>query len=546
MRLFLFGQVRLEESDGTAIRFRSRHEAELLAMLTETENSFVLRSELIERLWPDAFGESGRANLRNALSGVRKAVGKSGIIVDGDRVGLADWVLEFSDLRWDLAGDYRGDFMPGFQSDWVLDLRLKFREKWVDQSVRNAQELVEAGDIEGGLRLAEEGFLVDGLHQECSELYARLLEQVGKRQASVKVVDQHRGKVLQSLGLDSDIGVERGRSGNGLAEMAEWLIERNPADALEFFVASGQYWPSCDVSVGLTLHERVLALNEKETRTRREVVANQMHLEWAAGVLGTKYKTAERHMDQAFKMSEFGLGYRFGVVGMYGRLSAGDFKGALRVANTVRKSIEQSGDSILLGRAAVNVGIIYQHSGRVGQAKTITAGGCEDLIENGSGEDSAGACLVMSHYYAVEGRLNKASELLAQARRYFVSSGAERGESWVDYGEAEMFCGIGELGRAMAIVNRINERRPAALGHSLVAAARDLSGRIHYELGEFDEAAFNLMGSRIWREELGVKASIYERRELAPAWVAIRERLSRSDLLRAYERARNPRPGSPN
>ncbi|MFM9873315.1 MAG: hypothetical protein ACKVQS_07610 [Fimbriimonadaceae bacterium] len=546
MRLILFEQARLERLDGSVVQFRSRNELQLLAMLAEQPGKEIHREVLIEQLWPSAFGESGRASLRNALSGVRKAIGIDGLFAVGDSVGLREDALADSDFDWDLSGDYRGDFMPGYSSDWVLDHRLRFREKWVSRQVLEARKLSESGYPVDAIHVCERGVKVDPLHTDCSFLLAQLLEELGHSHASVKVIDRHRGKVLQSLGLDSGSGVDLQRRENSLIEMSEWLFVRNPVDALEYLVSTGQYWASGDIEYGMRFHRRVLDVINSDSPARLEVLANYLQLQWACGFLSDQYLAAEERMREAFRQLQFNLGYKFGAVGMYGRLSAGDFKGAIRLAGEVQDGVALSDDALLKGRMEINVGIIYQHSGRLGLAKQLTEKGSDSLMEYGGAEDVAGACLVLSHYYAVDGRLNRASELLARARRYFAASGAERGESWVDYGEAELFVGIGELGRALELVNRINSRRVEVLGHSLVAAARDLSGRIHYELGEFDEAAFNLMGSRIWRNDLGVKASVYERKELAPAWIAVRERLSRSDLLRAYERARNPQPSSPN
>src|SRR5690606_8404416 len=86
---------------------------------------------------PDVPEESARKTLRNALYELRRALGdgaRDALVVDGDRVGLAEGVRvdvrEFRRLA--AAGDLEaaaeagaGELLAGFDGDWALRARAR-------------------------------------------------------------------------------------------------------------------------------------------------------------------------------------------------------------------------------------------------------------------------------------------------------------------------------------------------------------------------------------------------------------------------------------
>ena len=86
-------------------------------------------------MWPDVLESSARASLRNALSGVRRALGPTAdrvLIAGRETVGLAGepeaWVDASGFDALIAAGEHEqalalcgGDLLAGLDDDWVLD-----------------------------------------------------------------------------------------------------------------------------------------------------------------------------------------------------------------------------------------------------------------------------------------------------------------------------------------------------------------------------------------------------------------------------------------
>lgn len=73
--LRLLGPFALERDDGPVTGFRSDKVRALLAYLAAQPGRSWSRSALADLLWPDRPEAVARANLRNALSNLRKAIG---------------------------------------------------------------------------------------------------------------------------------------------------------------------------------------------------------------------------------------------------------------------------------------------------------------------------------------------------------------------------------------------------------------------------------------------------------------------------------------
>ncbi|HEY3729226.1 MAG TPA: BTAD domain-containing putative transcriptional regulator [Solirubrobacteraceae bacterium] len=133
------------------------------------------RSEVAGRLWPDVLESSARASLRNALSGVRRALGLVAdrvLIADRETVGLAGepeaWVdaSVFDALIG--AGEHeralalcRGDLLAGLDDEWVLAARDAYRESRGRALAALADASASAGDHEQAIRYSRERVALD-------------------------------------------------------------------------------------------------------------------------------------------------------------------------------------------------------------------------------------------------------------------------------------------------------------------------------------------------------------------------------------------------
>ncbi len=145
------------KGNGTSIqRFRGRPAIELLAYLVVNSHRFVPREELAGVILPDSTEKDGRAGIRTALSSLRSQLEPPGVpsntVLIADRTSVrisptafvAD-VLEFATAArkalsapthndaadiTDAINRYRGEFLPGHYTDWVLNQRSDYRETY--------------------------------------------------------------------------------------------------------------------------------------------------------------------------------------------------------------------------------------------------------------------------------------------------------------------------------------------------------------------------------------------------------------------------------
>src|SRR4051812_21247625 len=74
IRVLLFGEPRLLTPNGASLRVKSQRASLLLAYLAHFSYRQHSREQLIEVLWPESDGDSGRARLRNVLSELRRVI----------------------------------------------------------------------------------------------------------------------------------------------------------------------------------------------------------------------------------------------------------------------------------------------------------------------------------------------------------------------------------------------------------------------------------------------------------------------------------------
>ena len=139
-RVELLGGLRLKRGDIVVERFRTRKTGALLALLAYCNRSQA-RETLIEQMWPDGSLESGRNQLRVALSTLRslleKGTDERGAFVYADRslAALTSVETDVAELeKWlreaAIASDrvpvleralelYRGPLLAGFYESWI-------------------------------------------------------------------------------------------------------------------------------------------------------------------------------------------------------------------------------------------------------------------------------------------------------------------------------------------------------------------------------------------------------------------------------------------
>ena len=189
----------------------------------------VSRDVLIELCWPGFDVERGRNNLNVAVTGIRKAVGWTGVVqhragtyrINPD-LGVAVDVREFLDQlrrahQLDRAGQraaaieaYRaaiechgGELLPEERyADWVAPHRSFVQHAHLDAIKRLTLLCLDEGDLFGASWAAQLGLLVDDLDEELVECWLKTL------------ADRRAGRRLNAA-FAALLGPARGRAGPG-------------------------------------------------------------------------------------------------------------------------------------------------------------------------------------------------------------------------------------------------------------------------------------------------------------------------------------------
>ena len=142
----MLGWLCARQGDVTLTRFRTQKTALLLARLALFPQRTHPREELADLFWPEADLEAGRNNLKQSLAVLRRLLEPpgtaAGSVLIADRQNVRLNPLAFSTdvgefeaaLRTgqrDLAATlYRGELLPGFYDDWVIEERERLAALW--------------------------------------------------------------------------------------------------------------------------------------------------------------------------------------------------------------------------------------------------------------------------------------------------------------------------------------------------------------------------------------------------------------------------------
>ncbi|MFL7838983.1 MAG: AfsR/SARP family transcriptional regulator [Candidatus Promineifilaceae bacterium] len=222
----LLGGFQILDGDKPISGFNADRPQSLLAYLLLHLHIPQPRQHLAFLLWPDSTESQARTNLRNLLHCLRC------LLPDPDTYLLADnrtvqWNPEASfDLdvaQFDrvlqaaaLAGNnaamrnsletaatvYGGDLLPGNYDDWLILLREKKRQQYLDALGKLVTLFEEDGDVSSALRYSRRLWQQDTLDEQTAVNLMRLLAMNGDR-AGVRRVYQ-----LLTTGLDHELGLE--------------------------------------------------------------------------------------------------------------------------------------------------------------------------------------------------------------------------------------------------------------------------------------------------------------------------------------------------
>ncbi len=193
----------------------------LLAVLAVAAPGAVARDKLVALLWPDLDAEHARNVLNQTLFGIRRALGRTDVVVGRSELRLNPDVIDCDVARFTAAigaGDtaaavslYTGSFLDGFfLSDaaeferWVEDTRRRLARRVVTALSELATASERAGDrrqaTEFRWRLAE----IDALDAATALALVRALAAMGERARAVQFARRHEALLREEIGSGVD------------------------------------------------------------------------------------------------------------------------------------------------------------------------------------------------------------------------------------------------------------------------------------------------------------------------------------------------------
>ena len=173
------------------------------------------RSEVAGRLWPDVLESSARASLRNALSGIRRAIGPGAdrvLVATRERVGLAGDAEVWVDARvfeaLIAAGEqeqalalWRGELLAGLDDEWVLVARGQHRERRADALATLAAAAESAGNLAEAIRCSRERVALDPLDEPAHRDLIVRLALAGDRAGAMALYQRLADRLRRELGI---------------------------------------------------------------------------------------------------------------------------------------------------------------------------------------------------------------------------------------------------------------------------------------------------------------------------------------------------------
>lgn len=173
------------------------------------------RSKVAGRLWPDVLDSSARASLRNALSGIRRAIGPAAdrvLVATREHVGLtADpevWVDANTFEALIDAGQHEqalalcgGELLAGLDDEWVLVARDEHRERRAGALAALAAAAESAGKPAEAIRYSRERVALDPLDEPAHRDLIIRLARGGDRAGAMGLYQRLADRLRRELGV---------------------------------------------------------------------------------------------------------------------------------------------------------------------------------------------------------------------------------------------------------------------------------------------------------------------------------------------------------
>ena len=164
------------------------------------------RDSLMALLWPEADAESARHSLRNALYGLRQALGEAAFVARGEGyVGLEPAAIRcdalevrrlLAEAKWeDAVARWAGELVPGFHvsgapefESWLDDQRMSLRRAVTSAAWRRVDNLERTGDA-GLVSAAQRAWALEPANEAGARRLMRFLDASVGRAAALRAYE---------------------------------------------------------------------------------------------------------------------------------------------------------------------------------------------------------------------------------------------------------------------------------------------------------------------------------------------------------------------
>lgn len=209
------------------VKFRTEKAEQLLAFMVDRRNNFISRSEIIDNLWADFDGERALIHFNTTLHYVKKALLPYDIripfsydrggyqfdssdlhcdylrlssFLDQDRTISPSNVLEFEEV----TSLYIGEYLAGWEYDWVAVKRLVLKERFLNMTVELAQFYANKSQYQKARQWLGRGLEIEPLHRELNYTMIEFLLQLHEVVLAGNYYDLYRDGLHTNLGCEPD------------------------------------------------------------------------------------------------------------------------------------------------------------------------------------------------------------------------------------------------------------------------------------------------------------------------------------------------------
>ena len=225
LSLTLLGGFQARLGSGPALTLPAKTQA-LLAYLAMSPGQAHPREKLATLLWGDTGEEQARQSLRQALSGLRKALGETAVpgpFLEGKTLALdPSWVdVDVAALKRLVAEGtpgaleqatalYRGDLLEGLDvsepafEEWLVSERERLRELGLEALAKLLAHQTRAGVMEAAIQTAVRLLALDPLQEAVHRTLMRLYAGGGRRGAALRQYQLCVGVLQRELGVEPE------------------------------------------------------------------------------------------------------------------------------------------------------------------------------------------------------------------------------------------------------------------------------------------------------------------------------------------------------